>query len=275
MAARKFVRHRGNQQFQGNRNNRRQHLKNKYSRKTDCWNCGSRNHIKDFCPRPSTLKCSYCQTPNVRTDRCPCRRPTAKPGVAHPVPNKYFQNKADIAIFVRMYGKTVRALMNPSVQETVISRSVANWVKEQTDNPLRKLILRNNGKLKLVSCISMTMYTRQHMQITIDGVIDDGITEKIIILGSQAFLAFGHQIYIGGQQSKMRVRPAIATIEVRPRENLPGSSNCARGPSQSQNQRPTQRAMPAFTTRRREDNEEDDRISFLDEEEARQIREWN
>lgn len=256
-----------------------------YHRTTDCWNCGRTDHSKNYCPFPSSLKCSYCQRPNVRSDRCPCRSETKKWHTQRPV-NHIFQEKVETAIFVKVHGKTVRALLNPSIQETTISRDVANWVKTNSDNRIRKLILRKSGTIGLVSCIQLNIHTRAHQKIRIDGIIDDKITEKILILGMQAIKDFGFKFFVGGQEARVRVQKCIRTIEMKP-QNRPEprswnvinrSSPSHRGEQRRNDSRQDgplgSQARNRGTRNNNNQDDDEDRMSFLDEEEERMIREW-
>lgn len=234
-----------------------------YNRRIDCWNCGMGGHQKTQCPLPSSLKCSFCHRRNIRTDQCPCRSSHRSPQKSA-TPRNVFQEKIETAIYVKVCGKTIRARLNPSVQETMICREVANLVKEQTHAKERKLILREPGNLTMVRCISMKMSTRTQQQVTIDGIISDKITEKIIVIGMQAIKAFGFKFFIGGQEAKMRVSKRISTIEVKPLDE---------GPSNRAPMRQRQPFQNAAFRKREDYSDDDDRMSFLDEDEARMIRE--
>lgn len=271
MSARKYVSSRNNQGFRKRSKENKYKPKNRvYSRRTDCWNCGSRNHQKEFCPRPSSLKCSFCQRKNTRSDQCVCRRKQRPMRHNNNAEQEVVQIKREIAVFVKVYGKTVRASLNPSVQETIVSRAVASWVKSQSGNVFRKLILRRSGKLQMVSAIQMNMYTRRHLNVSTESIIDDTIHEQIIILGMQAIHDFGFQMFIGGQEVKKRTTHCIPKMErrVKATAKLPRAKICDNNRHRGQfSNQPEQR-------RRRETTRDDDELSFLDEEEAREIREW-
>lgn len=275
MAPRKFVRFQIQRNYGNRRNSCHYPTKQRYSRKTDCWNCGMADHKKDRCPLPSSLKCSFCQRQGVRSDQCRCpqslehsRRET------NPVPNSIFKTRTDTAIFVKVYGKTVRALLNPSVQETTICLPVVELVQTNTGNTVRKLILRQHGSINLVRCIRMKISTRKNMVVEIDGIINEKLSEKIIILGMDAIQKFGFKFFVGGQEAKIRQRKCIPTIEIKPLVNIRNATEVNQpGPSSNTNSE-TSIQTPMRQRRPSEDNEED-RMSFLDEDEERMIREWN
>lgn len=232
----------------------------RYSRKTDCWNCGMGGHRKEHCPQPHRLCCSYCQKKNIRSDECSCResfkeRPKRKIQKLPQKP-KPSHKRIETAIFVTIYGKTVRALINPSVQETNIGPDVANFIKVTTGNMLRNVVLRRAGSIGLVSCIQMALRTKARKEIKIDGMVNPKLKEKVIVLGMEAISLLGFKFSVGGQQAKTRIlknRPNAEKPKRKPKENSAQDNNS-----------------------RQEDDEEDDldQISFLDEKEAEMIREW-
>lgn len=231
-----------------------------------------KDHQKSYCPFPSSLKCSFCQRRNVRSDDCPCRKDKKKTSPPH------LQPKVETAIYVRLYGKTVRTLLNPSIQETTICRAVANLVMANSKTKPRKLILRRSGNIGLVSCIQMTIRTRTHQAITIDGIIEDNLAEKIIILGMQAIQQFGFKFFVGGQEAKVRVEKCI---ELQTRERGDRSSRRttdSRGDTRSRlhsSRKSEQSRGPGRSINHQAEERDEDEMSFLDEEEARMIREWN
>lgn len=227
-----------------------------YSRRTDCWNCGLGGHRKERCPMPHRLRCSYCQKRNVRSDECACRQPRKanQRKKFHQVAPRSLPTKMETAIFVSIYGKKVKALINPSVQETIICQEVAALVKIKTGNTIRKLIRREPGKLTLVSCIQMRLKTKVSKEVQIDGIINGKLKGKIIIIGMEAISAMGFTFIIGGQEAKIRVVKGSPIFKQEARE----------GP----------RKNTSKPTTRQEEEDYDDEISFLDEDEARMIREY-
>lgn len=260
MAGRRHIRKQGTSK-RSNNVKRRAGVGRMYSRQTDCWNCGSGDHQKNRCPLPSSLKCSFCQRRNIRSDECPCPKPRTDPQPS--MAAQHWKTKVEVAIFVKIYGITVRALINPLAQETLICKAVADLVTARSANTVRKIILRKAGSLKMVSCVQVEMKTRQNLRIFTKGIIDHTLSEKVVVLGMQAIAAFGFKFFIGGQEAQRREQLFIPTIEVRnQRDNGP--------------HRPQPRMVIPRAPRREPFAErEDDTISFLDEEEKRMIQEWN
>lgn len=237
--------------------------RNDYSRDHDCWNCGMKDHKKDRCPMPSTLKCSFCQTVGVRSDQCSCRKRRKPKTVTKKVNNRFFQEKVETCIFVKIYGKTVRAFLNPSVQETIICEAVATLVKAKTGKDSKKLILRSQGTVKMVYYVKVKMNTRAKNEITVDGIINPNLTEKVIILGMLAIKELGFKFFVGGQEAKAHIRKCPVTAQ-----KGSNTRNAARSNRRRQREADDNR-------RNDEGDNDDDRMSFLDEEEARRIRDWD
>lgn len=167
--------------------------------------------------------------------------------VNYPKPDPTTQ--AEVAVFVTVYGKTVRALFNPCVQETLISPGVFRWINESSGQTARRVILRRTHSLRMVSSIKMKIGMKRNRQIEIDGVIEDKLKEIVIVLGMRAIRSLGFKFSIGGQEAKMRVNKCVTW------------------------KRTAKKVKKIQPVRPKDDDE--DAISFLDEEEARRICEWN
>lgn len=221
------------------------------------------DHMKGQCPLPYSLKCSYCQTRNIRSDQCPCRRTQNK----RTAPNHIHTSKikSETAIFVKVHGKTIRAKLNPSIQETTICRAVADLVKLHTDNVIRKTLIRKPGSFNLVKCIQMQIKSR-NLVAEVDGVINENLPGKVIILGMRAISQLGYKFYVGGQEAKTRVEPSIST---KPRKRT------LKRKDHESNRKDNHPGRWSIRRQQKEDDsEDDDKLSFLDEEEERLIREW-
>lgn len=274
---------RGQQVRHNNRHVRNQQARytirqRQYSRITDCWNCGRKDHRKENCPLPHSLRCSFCLRNDVRSDQCPCRRlrqtsTSCRPDTGH------FQPKIETSIIVFMYDKAVRAILNPGVQETLIGNKVFEMVKGITGNNTRRVVLRQPGKLSLVSYIKMELCTRRNKVICTDGIIDTKIPDTTILLGMRAIKLLGFMFYVGGQEAKIRESRVISTIPLKQHDTDDNyrHSSCNRAGRNNDREPGIHRERRMYdqaAAYRREANDED-RMSFLDEEEARQIREWD
>lgn len=236
--------------FKPFRKNRAGQLKTRtYYRGTDCWNCGSKNHFKNKCPMPSSLKCSYCQRKGVRSDECLCRSSKAKPTKGNP------QQRIETAVFVKIEGKSVKAWFNPSTQNTLLGKAVADLIIANTAVVPKRVVLRDLNGLKLASRIPTKMCTRRNNIVTVEGYVAPEIPDKIVVLGMDAIKSLGFKFYIGGQQAKVRMQVP---------ETLKTHSYSKKTANNDDN--------PRF---KNEPQKEDDAISFLDEGERRQILDWD
>lgn len=219
---------------------------NGYSRKFDCWNCGMKDHQKERCPFPSSLKCSFCQKRGVRSDQCSCHSRKNYRTFRKTENKNTLQEKIETGIFVQICRKTVIARLNPSVQETYIGEAIANLVKIETGRNSKKLIIRPQGTCKMVYYMNFKMNTRATNEISVDGIIDPKLTEKGVVLGMRAIRDFGFKFFVGGQLAKVRTSVQAKCSE----------------------------AGRDKTRNNAEEEMDEDRMSFLDEEEAKKIREW-
>lgn len=282
MSARRSIRTK-NQRFDRRRNRyplRSQHKGGHYSRRTDCWNCGRTDHLKDRCPFPSSLKCSFCLKKNVRSDQCSCRN-TRRNTRDKPSSSQRYQTKIETFILVKICGTTVRARLDTSVQETMVCKEIAKLVHEKTGSEYRKKILRCSGNLKLRKFLNMEMYTRSNLQVTIEGIIDDTLSEKIVVLGMRAIDEFGFKFFVGGQEAKVRSTKFTATVEGKERKGpcidkrqpyCQRRDERSRREDEKQYERRSNRELDQDHNDRQDDYD-DDRMSFLDEKEERLIRE--
>lgn len=194
---------------------------------------------------PGSLRCSFCLKEGFRSDKCPCRKAT----------RRTFRPNIETAIFVNIAGKSVKAWLNPSVPETLIGKEVGDLVIGKTGSIPKKTITRKQRKLELISVIPVKISSKLGKVFTIEGQIKDNIPGKIVILGLDALQVLGFRFYIGGQEAKTRTYQSQAPKRF---ESKPKKRKIA--------------ARRVETVNVKEDN--DDAISFLDEEERRQILEW-
>lgn len=160
----------------------------RYSRQTDCWNCGQKDHRKENCPLPGALKCSFCLRDGVRSDRCPCDRKRSIGNAQRLHPS---QTKTETSIIVFMFNKAIRAILNPYTQETMISEALLKFVEHETGNRAKKVVSRLPNGLRLVSQIVMEINTRQSNRKTVNGVLNSSITGYTMVLGMQAITTLG------------------------------------------------------------------------------------
>lgn len=199
---------------------------------------------------PGSLKCSYCQRLGVRSDECKCR----KPRVSNTGRSPTRDNKIEMAIFVIIKGKSVKAWLNPSVSETLIGTHVAEFLIAETTTRPKKMIVRTPKGLELKSSVSVQMYTRRNNIIFVQGHLDRNIPEGIVVLGMEAISALGFKFYVGGQEAKTRVK-AVPKPSIKTRTFQ-------------------QRRIVHHNRKEADHHKEDDTISFLDEEERQHILNW-
>lgn len=232
---------------------------------------------------PITLKCSHCLRKGVRSDQCPCQRKKTVPQ-NKPV-KKPWQPKIETSILVFMYGKTIRAILNPYAQETLIGKSIAEFVKYESGAKATKMVFRQPGSLSLASSIRMELSTRQNNVKTVNGIISMTLPEKTMVLGMQAIDSLGFRFYVGGQEAKVRIQQVIPTITSNDRKADQSTSKGKQYNNQAVNigknrvhkqgsQHQEDRQQQSTSQRYDEDDEDEDKMSFLDEEEAQRIREW-
>lgn len=265
MSTRRFVSTRHQRPNRG-KSNRKVSRPRQYFRKTDCWNCGRKDHRKENCPLPGVLKCSHCLRKGVRSDQCPCQRKN-KTTKANSPASKIWQTKIETSILVFVGGKSIRAILNPYTQETIIGEAVAKLVERESGTRVKKMVLRRSDSLRLESYVQMELSTRQNNVKTINGIISRSIAESSMVLGMQAIDALGFRFYVGGQEAKVRASKIISTIHIKSRDDDHRESTVRqRGRSSSQG------GMRNYQRAREDDREE--RMPFLDKNEGRRRHEW-
>lgn len=122
--------------------------------------------------------------------------------------------------------------------------------QNQEVNPKKKIIKTPFG-IELVNTVVVNLGIHQDKTYPVELIVDAKIADKEIILGMTALKTLGYRITVAGKET--RERPAARRAAITKRG--------IKGKLRSSNQ--------DYDSHR-----EDDRISFLDEEEARRIREW-
>lgn len=146
-------------------------------------------------------------------------------------------------------------------------------MRQNTDNQVRRLILRKSGSISLVKCIRIDIRMQSQKVVTVDGIIKDKLTENIIILGMQAIQSFGFKFSVGGQEVRVRTQQCIRTIELKLREDRePQDRERQRRDNRSPRQQQERYERHHAIHRHNYEEDDDDQISFLDPEEERMMR---
>lgn len=202
-----------------------------YNRDTDCWNCGSSQHLRKQCPHPGSLQCSHCRRQGVRTDDCECHR-------NQPALNS---SRFETAVLLNVEGKHVRAVVDTGVQETRIGLGVLEYLKSKRAVNLAKRIITTRQGIETLQATEVRMGDRRH-SYEVESFVDRRIPRCEVILGFRGLMKLGYRVTVCGQEGRQRQksnpRDAEEISDKRPRER------------------------------------DDDEISFLDENEAKRIREW-
>lgn len=241
-----------------------------YSRSNDCWNCGLPFHVSKDCTAPRVLRCSFCRRPGVKSDRCDCRRrrqaPVKRLGQGQVNRVNRSPRQYESVILISICGKHIKAVINPGVQTSRIGKGVVSLIEQfEKINP-KRTIFKSNVGLELANTIIVEAGIRERQLYPIECIIDHRLPKNDMVLGMKAMVTFGYRITVAGREAMQR------EIEVgnrrvsppRPRrrsstENPPSTSRRVRGGEQNET---------------RAHSSDDDRMSFLDEEEATRIREW-
>lgn len=227
------------------------------SRAVGCWNCGLFNHVSKECTAPRASRCALCRRRGVTTYACHCKK---RGGHKQESREKCDNNKTrfsepvEPATLVIVHQKHVKAVVNTNSQESRMGRKVYALVQEkQTVNPKKKLIKTAYG-IELVRTVVMNIGVRSSQKYPLEIVIDEKIPENEMSLGMMALRTLGYRITISGRET--RERPAWKRLR-----KISSRSDRQRASRDTQQDR--ERA-----------DSDDDKISFLDEAEAKRIREW-
>lgn len=160
-------------------------------------------------------------------------------------------------VLLTIHHKQIRAVINTDSQETRIGKNVLALIeKSEKVNPVKKLIKSAYG-LELVYTFTVRAGVHGRHKSLIEVVIDQRIPQNEINLGMKALFQLGHRIMVAGQEA--RYRPV--TRFIRRREPKKDAKKTV--------------SVPTAHRKREDSVSDDDKMSFLDEEEAKRIREWS
>lgn len=199
-----------------------------YQRDTDCWNCGSREHMKKECPMPGSLKCSRCRRKGVRSDECDCSR-------------NEDTHWYETAVLLNVEGRYVRTVINTINQETRMGEGVLEYLRSKRAVNLARQVVKTDYGVETLQGTDVRMGDSRHSYI-VRVIVDRNLPKFEMIIGFHGLIRLGYRLTVCGIESRQRRRP-----KERARESLPPKKLKMR---------------------------EDDSISFLDENEAKRIREW-
>lgn len=225
------------------------------SRAVGCWNCGLPHHVSKNCTASKAPRCAFCRKRGVRTEKCRCtKREEGKSrednyGNFEDVPPRKAE-PVEPATLVVVHQKWVKAVVDTGSQESRMGSNVFNLVRaKQNVNPRKHLIKTVYG-IESVRSVEVRIGIHQDRKYSVEFIIDSKIPANEIILGMPALKILGYRITIGGKETRERPASRILQLgEGRPEE------------------------IPQRTAKSDQELEED-AISFLDEEEAKRIREW-
>lgn len=204
----------------------------RYNRETDCWNCGSSQHLRKECPRPGLLQCSHCRRKGIRTDDCKCLRGQSP---------SQCSTRFETAVLLNVEGKHVRAVVNTGSQETRIGLGVLEFLKSKRAVNLAKRIITTERGIETLQATDVRMGDQKHLY-AVECFVDGRIPKFEMILGFRGLVRLGYRVSVCGQEGRQRQKTSVR-----------------RGDEISE---------------QRSRVRDDDEISFLDENEAKRIREW-
>lgn len=248
------------------KDNRRNHNRSRdtyrvhRSRAVGCWNCGLPHHVSRDCTAPKVERCARCRKRGVETSRCGCSRrdrdrqsdkPSSSRGRIDVTPRVC--DPIEPATLAIIHSKHIKAVVNTGSQHSRIGENVyAHVRRNQEVNPKKKLIKTSLG-IELVYTVVVRVGIQQDRKYPIEFIVDTKIPASELMLGMTALKTLGYRITVAGQET--RERPA------------------AKKPEKPHPKKRVQRRPQPASAKYNSDSEQD-RISFLDEDEARRIREW-
>lgn len=228
-------------------NKKKFHVKRGYEKKRVCWNCGSRNHINKDCTRPKLVRCSVCRKRGWSTDRCPCKNRKQRERMTASRIKKGSRKYTPVesVVLVNVYNKYVKAAAKTGFQESRIGVKVFEWIdKREKLKPIRKII-KTWGGLEHVKTIVAEVSVKKGEKWAVEFIVDHKMAENEMVLGMEALSTLGYKLTVAGKECRQREIPEKSIKK-------------------------------EFVRKRKAEVEESDdgEISFLDEEEARRIEEW-
>lgn len=240
----------------------------RYSRSRDCWNCGLPHHQSKNCTARKVLRCSFCRRTGIRSDECSCRRNRdfnrnrdAGPSnrgrsISSDQRNRSHDDdndsvKFEACVLVTVCQKQVKAVVSPGDQESRIGKKVVTLIKESMQVVPRRKIIKTKRGLELAQTIMVKVGTRRSSKLTIECVIDHTLPVNELSLGMKALIKMGYSIKVAGQETTQR-RIVRKTVK---------------------SKRGDQKFIPQLR-RDSDESDSDDKLSFLDEDEAKRILEF-
>lgn len=156
-------------------------------------------------------------------------------------PKSRNRSRYETAVLLNIEGKHVRAVINTGAQETRIGLGVLEFLKSKRAVNSAKRIITTDTGIETLQATEVRMGDPEHLY-EVECFIDPRTPKFEIIIGLRALVRLGYRITVCGHESRQR---------------------------KVSNERST-RACHRESPKAREDDE----ISFLDENEARRIREW-
>lgn len=240
---------------------------NRYSRSHDCWNCGLPYHQSKNCTAKKVLRCSFCRRKGIRSDECNCRRsrefarnreagPSNRERSVSPYPEPRSRDthndieKFEACVLVTICQKQVKAVVSPGDQESRIGKKVVALIGESMKVVPRRKIIKTRRGLELAQTIMVNVGIRRSKKWSIECVIDHTLPVNELSLGMKALMRMGYSIQVAGQETTQRriVRKVIKAKRVT-------------------------RKFEQKSIRDSDGSDSEDKLSFLDEEEGKRIRE--
>lgn len=248
----------------------------KYSRSSDCWNCGLPYHVSKDCKAPRIIRCSFCRKPGVRSDTCDChkgRKATVK-RLGRGQDNRTFRfpKQYESIILVSICGKKIKAVINTGVQTSRIGLRVFRLIEEQTKVKPKRKIFKSQLGLELANTIVIDAGISDRRLYPMECIIDPKLPQNDMILGMKAMVTFGYRVSVAGKEAQQRLivqRNKGGRPQNQKRRNTTGNI--------SSTSKEFHR-LPFLKSKHNQESDaqsnSDDCMSFLDEEEAVRIREW-
>lgn len=222
------------------------------SRASGCWNCGLPYHKSKDCTAPTTPRCMNCRKRGFLAHRCPCsRRKSVAKGLESTEVTPTSSNDCEPCVLISIHHKQVKAVINTDAQETRIGKNVVSLIERfEKVNPKKKVIKSKYG-MELVYTLVVRAGVHLRRKYPIEVIIDQKISANEMNIGLRALQILGHRITVAGEEAMYRpIRVSQGREQRRVRLNRARVRRHTRECSMS----------------------DDDKMSFLDEQEAERIR---